>query len=776
MNKDVSKLVEQLAEITGKRIVLREGESGWYPPGAENDSNAPYNQSEDAEEYFGEKFWDALLEKGIEESLIDKIYNKLYDDNLFSKLYNKYEAPDIIDFKQDPNVLEDPEFPEAGEYPVYSPESIALRKAAEAKWKGKPDSFRRINSEVQDGLIKLTIERMIGSPEYKQWFEKNFTPEGQSKFAVKKTRKFEETMSDAEIEASYNKPELIHQRSLPRRTPAENRTYQGMLRRQETQKLNRERLLTDRYNKYVDQLAELQAERDQLQSDMENDPDVIAMAERGEEPVEYSKQMNVLDRKIEIMSKRMSKIDLELGNTQEGLNEENSTAGMAVIDTPAGMVSRKNTVAVTKKYWGDLVESLEKISGKKVVLTEETTPQFKRLIKRARQEDVTTVEELDDLINTEFTDESQPITGADYEIAKKMLKISLKQEIEKAKPAQEKLRNYLLQHPGATRKQILEDLYDITAEAARMSYNDSGAHAVENILSRALYSGLIRMDNSVKPAKWYAVENMILKESILTEDPKSYKKLLKRIHEKDIRDVDSLYDLINSEFFKDATPMLTDEEMSKAERHLKILMESKKMLKEDDYASSLYDMLQEMETWFTVKLEDLEAAKASGITTKNNPKLASLVKQWGSGTYDNDPDYMLNYLLELIPKRTLKEGSTNYTGQALVITLTEGEGQRFNGNQDVSGKEIISNGPLAFIKHKKEIWAEMSDVELTAANLHKNGLPRIVTIKTETKDHKPLNSQDFRFKEIEYVGQGEDREIGAYIYTAGDWSLKLFND
>jgi hypothetical protein len=57
-------------------------------------------------------------------------------------------------------------------------------------------------------------------------------------------------------------------------------------------------------------------------------------------------------------------------------------------------------------------------------LNEGTTPQFKKLIKRAKQLGIETASELYDLILDEFDDERNPITGADYEIAKKTLKLN----------------------------------------------------------------------------------------------------------------------------------------------------------------------------------------------------------------------------------------------------------------------------------------------------------------------------------------------------------------
>jgi|LakMenE01Jun11ns_1017448.scaffolds.fasta_scaffold8969286_2 hypothetical protein len=55
-------------------------------------------------------------------------------------------------------------------------------------------------------------------------------------------------------------------------------------------------------------------------------------------------------------------------------------------------------------------------------LNEGTTPHYKRLIKRAKEEGISTDSELYDLISDEFPDDQ--ITGADYEEARKVLKIT----------------------------------------------------------------------------------------------------------------------------------------------------------------------------------------------------------------------------------------------------------------------------------------------------------------------------------------------------------------
>ena len=56
-------------------------------------------------------------------------------------------------------------------------------------------------------------------------------------------------------------------------------------------------------------------------------------------------------------------------------------------------------------------------------INEGTTPQYKKLLSRAKSLKIKTMQELEDLISDEFYDENAPITGADFEEAKKALKI-----------------------------------------------------------------------------------------------------------------------------------------------------------------------------------------------------------------------------------------------------------------------------------------------------------------------------------------------------------------
>jgi hypothetical protein len=51
------------------------------------------------------------------------------------------------------------------------------------------------------------------------------------------------------------------------------------------------------------------------------------------------------------------------------------------------------------------------------------TPQYKKLIKRAKQLGIKKISELDDLIGDEFYDEKEPISGGEYEVAKQQLRL-----------------------------------------------------------------------------------------------------------------------------------------------------------------------------------------------------------------------------------------------------------------------------------------------------------------------------------------------------------------
>jgi hypothetical protein len=67
--------------------------------------------------------------------------------------------------------------------------------------------------------------------------------------------------------------------------------------------------------------------------------------------------------------------------------------------------------------------------------------------------------------------------------------------------------------------------------------------------------------------------------------------------------------------------------------------------------TTLHSMLLEMGTWLSSTPDELERAKKSGITTKNNKNLKSLVTAWQNGNYDEDPEILHQELLNLIPEK-----------------------------------------------------------------------------------------------------------------------------
>ena len=65
---------------------------------------------------------------------------------------------------------------------------------------------------------------------------------------------------------------------------------------------------------------------------------------------------------------------------------------------------------------------------------------------------------------------------------------------------------------------------------------------------------------------------------------------------------------------------------------------------------TLHDMLLEMGTWLSSTPDELERAKQSGITNRNNKNLKTLVTAWEDGNYDEDPEILHQELLHLIPR------------------------------------------------------------------------------------------------------------------------------
>lgn len=64
-------------------------------------------------------------------------------------------------------------------------------------------------------------------------------------------------------------------------------------------------------------------------------------------------------------------------------------------------------------------------------------------------------------------------------------------------------------------------------------------------------------------------------------------------------------------------------------------------------ATTIHDLMTELQTWHDFSTELLEKAKNSTINTSNHRGFSQLVKGWGDGRYDNDME-ALCYRLESI--------------------------------------------------------------------------------------------------------------------------------
>lgn len=63
---------------------------------------------------------------------------------------------------------------------------------------------------------------------------------------------------------------------------------------------------------------------------------------------------------------------------------------------------------------------------------------------------------------------------------------------------------------------------------------------------------------------------------------------------------------------------------------------------------TILSLALEMQSFVSVSAHTIEKAKASDITTENSTELATLVDDWGTGHYDEDPDYMVTEIESLL--------------------------------------------------------------------------------------------------------------------------------
>ena len=63
---------------------------------------------------------------------------------------------------------------------------------------------------------------------------------------------------------------------------------------------------------------------------------------------------------------------------------------------------------------------------------------------------------------------------------------------------------------------------------------------------------------------------------------------------------------------------------------------------------TIYDMVTELQTWFTISPEILDEANESDINDSNNKKFKKLVCDWNLGKYDNDPETFYASILSFL--------------------------------------------------------------------------------------------------------------------------------
>lgn len=69
--------------------------------------------------------------------------------------------------------------------------------------------------------------------------------------------------------------------------------------------------------------------------------------------------------------------------------------------------------------------------------------------------------------------------------------------------------------------------------------------------------------------------------------------------------------------------------------------------------TTLYDLLQELQTWIPTSPPKLTEAELSKIDEGNNKEFKALLKGWVSGYYDESPEQLHSSLMNLVPELTI---------------------------------------------------------------------------------------------------------------------------
>ena len=63
---------------------------------------------------------------------------------------------------------------------------------------------------------------------------------------------------------------------------------------------------------------------------------------------------------------------------------------------------------------------------------------------------------------------------------------------------------------------------------------------------------------------------------------------------------------------------------------------------------TIFELLQDLRDFTAVDQEDLDRAAKSDVTDQNNAEFDMLLQAWQNGSYDNDPDILVQRLIALI--------------------------------------------------------------------------------------------------------------------------------
>lgn len=74
----------------------------------------------------------------------------------------------------------------------------------------------------------------------------------------------------------------------------------------------------------------------------------------------------------------------------------------------------------------------------------------------------------------------------------------------------------------------------------------------------------------------------------------------------------------------------------------------KDLITEDDRPYPIYGLFLQLSSWMDITHSQLEQAKKSSITNKNNKIFAKISKDWLSGRYEDNPESIYDRAIKLL--------------------------------------------------------------------------------------------------------------------------------